>query len=188
MLTRRRFCRSATARLREDSPEETAVFNNPNLFVVSGGPGSGKTTVLQELTKLGFPHAPEVARQIIREQIAIGGAALPWQDRQRYTSLMLERSIESYAATLPSIDFSATSRDIAPGAPQWVIPTPQANLVIDGLTAIATPATGTILKRYVDNDFDVKGDLYGFIAHLSTADVGRMAALKDGLSANAVHE
>ncbi|MGO8786830.1 MAG: AAA family ATPase [Terriglobia bacterium] len=77
------------------------MFNNPNLFVVSGGPGSGKTTVLQELTKLGFPHAPEVARQIIREQIAIGGAALPWQDRQRYTSLMLERSIESYLQHFP---------------------------------------------------------------------------------------
>jgi predicted ATPase len=77
------------------------VFKNPNLYVISGGPGSGKTTVLQELAKLGFPHAPEVARQIIREQTALGGAALPWQDRQSYTQLMLERSIESYLQHFP---------------------------------------------------------------------------------------
>ena len=42
-------------------------LHNPNLFIISGGPGSGKTTVLQELSKLGFPHAPEAARQIILE-------------------------------------------------------------------------------------------------------------------------
>ena len=45
--------------------------SNRNLFVVSGGPGSGKTTVLHELASLGFAFAPEVARQIIREQ-AVG--------------------------------------------------------------------------------------------------------------------
>jgi adenylate kinase len=28
------------------------MFENPNLFVISGVPGSGKTTVLQELAKL----------------------------------------------------------------------------------------------------------------------------------------
>jgi predicted ATPase len=69
---------------------------NPNLFVVSGGPGSGKTTALRELWKLGFPYAPEVARQIIREQAQAGGTALPWNDREAYTLLMLRRSIESY--------------------------------------------------------------------------------------------
>jgi len=72
------------------------AFNNPNLFVISGGPGSGKTTVLRELAKFGFQHAPEVARQIIREQIQAGGTALPWGDRGAYTELMLQRSIESF--------------------------------------------------------------------------------------------
>jgi predicted ATPase len=75
--------------------------DNPNLFIVSGGPGSGKTTVLRELTTLGFPHAPEIARQIIQEQVQAGGKALPWDDLEAYTRMMLQRSIESYLQYTP---------------------------------------------------------------------------------------
>jgi predicted ATPase len=71
-------------------------IDNPNLFVISGGPGAGKTTVLRQLENLGIGHAPEVARQIIQEQVRAGGTALPWDDRESYTGLMLQRSIESY--------------------------------------------------------------------------------------------
>jgi predicted ATPase len=77
-------------------------LKNLNLFVISGGPGAGKTTVLLELEKLGFQYAPEVARQIIQEQVRSGGAALPWSDRQAYTDLMLERSIESFKKHTPA--------------------------------------------------------------------------------------
>ena len=76
-------------------------MENPNLFVITGGPGSGKTTVLLELQQRGYKFAPEVARQIIQDQVQQGGDALPWGDRERYTRLMLERSIESYLAHSP---------------------------------------------------------------------------------------
>lgn len=77
-------------------------LSNPNLFVISGGPGAGKTTVLREIEHLGFPTVPEVARQIIQEQVHTGGTALPWLDRERYTALMLQRSIESYLQHTPA--------------------------------------------------------------------------------------
>ena len=66
------------------------------LVVISGGPGAGKTTLLLELERRGFRCAPEVARQIIQEQVRLEGDALPWGDRVRYCRLMLERSIASY--------------------------------------------------------------------------------------------
>jgi hypothetical protein len=50
-------------------------LNNPNLFVVSGGPGAGKTTVLHELASRGFPFAPEIARQIIQRKGAVRRSA-----------------------------------------------------------------------------------------------------------------
>jgi len=65
-----------------ESGDRSTCVNNDNLIVVSGGPGSGKTTVLHELAARGFPFAPEVARQIIQEQMQSGGVALPWGDRE----------------------------------------------------------------------------------------------------------
>ncbi len=69
-----------------------------NFYIITGGPGAGKTTQLAELQKRGFHCVPEVAREIIQEQMRDGGSALPWEDRARFTELMLERSIASYHA------------------------------------------------------------------------------------------
>ena len=87
-------------------------MTNPNLFVVTGGPGSGKTTVLLELQKRGYSFAAEVARQIIQEQVQSKGKALPWADREHYTRLMLERSIESYVAQAPATEIKFSDRGI----------------------------------------------------------------------------
>jgi predicted ATPase len=88
------------------------TLTNSNLFVITGGPGSGKTTLLQELAKSGFQCAPEVARQIIQEQVHNGGDALPWANRERYTELMLERSIQSYREHTPAAKATFSDRGI----------------------------------------------------------------------------
>jgi predicted ATPase len=75
---------------------------NSNLIVITGGPGAGKTTVLSELSNQGFACAPEVARKIIQEQVECDGTALPWKDRELYTRVMLQRSIDSFHAHLPA--------------------------------------------------------------------------------------
>ena len=67
-----------------------------NFFVITGGPGVGKTTLLETLARQSFPYVPEVAREIIREQISLNGDALPWANIPAYTHLMLSRSIESF--------------------------------------------------------------------------------------------
>src|SRR5690606_23087169 len=66
------------------------------LYVITGGPGVGKTTLLNALVADGITTIPEVARTIIKEQLAIGGDALPWMNKARYTDLMLAASIQDY--------------------------------------------------------------------------------------------
>lgn len=72
------------------------VIANPNLFVITGGPGAGKTTLLQEVARHGILCVPEAARQIIQEQVASGGDAVPWGDTTRYTEMMLRRSVADF--------------------------------------------------------------------------------------------
>lgn len=65
-------------------------------FVVSGGPGSGKSTLIRALAGLGAGTMPEAGRAIIRDQAAIGGQALPWADRALFAELMLSWEMRSY--------------------------------------------------------------------------------------------
>jgi len=66
------------------------------LYVVTGGPGVGKTTLLNTFAAPGITTIPEAARAIIKQQQAIGGDALPWKNKERYTDLMLAASISDY--------------------------------------------------------------------------------------------
>ena len=67
-----------------------------NLFVLTGGPGSGKTAVIAALRDGGHRCAAESGRRIIREQTAIGGAALPWRDRTLYAEVMQSWDLRAY--------------------------------------------------------------------------------------------
>lgn len=65
-------------------------------FVLTGGPGSGKTSLAQALTKQGIAAAPEAGRGIIQAQTAIGGTALPGLDPLAFAESMLSWDIRSY--------------------------------------------------------------------------------------------
>lgn len=70
------------------------------LHVVTGGPGSGKTTLIDALAAAGVTTSAEVGRAVIREQVAIGGDALPWGDERAFAELMLPREIAAQEAGL----------------------------------------------------------------------------------------
>ncbi|WP_268036536.1 AAA family ATPase [Algoriphagus sp. PAP.12] len=72
------------------------VRNKLHFYVITGGPGVGKTTLLKELESRGYPVVPEVARQLIREQQQIDGEALPWKNRDLYKQMMFDRSIAAF--------------------------------------------------------------------------------------------
>ncbi len=67
-------------------------------FVVTGGPGSGKTSLIEALAAEGVAHVPEAGRAIIRDQVAIGGTALPWADRAAFAERMFHRDLDAHRA------------------------------------------------------------------------------------------
>ena len=71
--------------------EQTDYF-----IVLTGGPGVGKTTLLNELQKRGYRTVPEDARSIIKEQLESNGDGLPWKNKQYYATLMLAASTNSF--------------------------------------------------------------------------------------------
>lgn len=67
-----------------------------NFYIFTGGPGSGKTTLTDELSKMGYCCVTEVGRKIIQEQILNNEDALPWMDTKKYSDKMLQYSIQDY--------------------------------------------------------------------------------------------
>lgn len=67
-----------------------------NFFVITGGPGVGKTSLIEALANRGFQTVPEDARRIIKEQIAGNQDGLPWANKRRYADLMFDAALKSY--------------------------------------------------------------------------------------------
>lgn len=62
-----------------------------NYIVISGCSGGGKSTLLTELANRGYSIVWEPGRQIVKEQLAIDGDALPWINIDKFLDLALSR-------------------------------------------------------------------------------------------------
>lgn len=72
------------------------MHNTSHLFIITGGPGAGKTTLIEALRAAGHACSDEAGRRIIKEEVAAGGTALPWIDPRAFAERMLAFDIESY--------------------------------------------------------------------------------------------
>src|SRR5690606_17515617 len=62
----------------------------------TGGPGAGKTTLIEALAARGYPTVEEAGRRIIREQKAAGGTATHDGDRLAYRELMFRDALDTF--------------------------------------------------------------------------------------------
>lgn len=65
-------------------------------LVLTGGPGSGKSTLIDALERAGFSRSLEAGRGVIQDQVSIGGPAVPWDNRTLFAELMLCWEMRSY--------------------------------------------------------------------------------------------
>lgn len=71
-------------------------IQKPNLFILTGAPGSGKSAVLRLLQQRGIFCIEEYARQIIQEQRAIQGDGVYDINPALFKELMLSRAISLF--------------------------------------------------------------------------------------------
>ena len=79
--------------------------SSDNLVIITGGPGSGKSTLIAALAAAGYDTAPEAGRALIQQQVRIGGDA--HLDATRFAELSLSWDMRSYdwALTRPGLVF-----------------------------------------------------------------------------------
>ncbi|GEP90625.1 AAA family ATPase [Chitinophaga terrae (ex Kim and Jung 2007)] len=65
-------------------------------FVITGGPGMGKTTLINALQEAGYATVPESGRSIIKQQVATGGTALPWLNTIAFANAMWDTDFQRY--------------------------------------------------------------------------------------------
>ncbi|MFH1072553.1 MAG: ATP-binding protein [Nanoarchaeota archaeon] len=62
-----------------------------NKYVITGGPGAGKTSVITYLQNQGIAILPEAARMVIEEQEIMQGDLVPWKNRTGFQRAIFQR-------------------------------------------------------------------------------------------------
>jgi len=62
-------------------------------YIITGGPGVGKTTLLNSLSQKGFITIPEAARKVIEEESRKDRGILPWTDLASFQMLVTNKQL-----------------------------------------------------------------------------------------------
>lgn len=76
-----------------------------NRIIITGGPGSGKTSLLKALRNKGMQCFDEIARAVIEEQQAKKGQKTPWQDVTGFTELVYENTLAKFDEPISNFAF-----------------------------------------------------------------------------------
>jgi len=81
------------------------------ICVITGGPGFGKTRLIEELKQLGYNCSGEFARDLILSQQESGGDILPWKNAKLFQKNILQKRIAFFDSVTEG-SFAFTDRGI----------------------------------------------------------------------------
>ena len=81
------------------------------IYVITGGPGFGKTLLIEELKQLGYNCSGEFARELILSQQESGGDILPWKNAKLFQQKILQKRI-AFFDSVPGGNIAFADRGI----------------------------------------------------------------------------
>lgn len=84
-----------------------------SFVIITGGPGAGKTTLIDRMRAAGYGCSPEVGRAIIQDQLAIGGRAMHLTDPLLFAEVMLSWEIRAHREAAGRVFFDRGIPDLA---------------------------------------------------------------------------
>ncbi len=85
---------------RQQPKKHMATITNKSAIVITGGPGMGKTSIVEHLIQMGYACQEESGRYIIQSQLRSGGKKLPWADRVGFADEMFRMAMHDYEKAL----------------------------------------------------------------------------------------
>ncbi|MFN3952370.1 MAG: AAA family ATPase [Thermaurantimonas sp.] len=77
----------------------------PIRVVITGAPGSGKTTIITHLKLKGYRVFEEISRDIIRQSLTSGSDILPWKNLKDFTREVFNRRSQQYDEVTDGLNF-----------------------------------------------------------------------------------
>jgi predicted ATPase len=68
-------------------------------YVITGGPGSGKSTLVAGLEKAGYNCSAEISRKMIKAEVAKGSDCLPWLDISCFSDKVIAEMTTAWKAS-----------------------------------------------------------------------------------------
>lgn len=66
-------------------------------IIITGGPGSGKTSLLGALDAVGYKTHQEVARRVIKREMSLGTQVVPWGDIHTFSKYVKDTMLEEFS-------------------------------------------------------------------------------------------
>ena len=74
-------------------------------IVLSGGPATGKTSIISTLEEMGHRCYHEISREIISKELAKGTDVVPWQNLQAFSELVFQERLAQFDAATSGLQF-----------------------------------------------------------------------------------